>query len=1135
MILLHEGWNFDLFKRISLAYSAAANRDADQLLLKANAHGHLIPLEPIPAADGNLRLGLIIGDATRHPLIDLYFGAIMGLLDFRHVEVVLLLSGDVDVSYEPVDTIINKARLQGTVVSLGEVTPENLVEVLFTVRMQRLHGCIDLIGSAAGEIRPIMTAGVALMQTHHLNFPNPQYPVDGKGNMHMITDPVLFAPHSEQTRIGGHEGMVKISCWMPPLMPNVMDESLSRESFGLDPNKLYLVFVALNSKLDPVSAGLYVGALERTGSDVLMWILSYPELGAINFIDCMKRHKSWKPEFELRVFRGQHLPKPLHLARLAAFGTGGRGAIFLNFGLTYPAHTTLQEALCAGILAMLFLLQAAAACAQLAAASLMDCVGLGDFVARDPDHALTLVDFWSHQDQDGLRETMSRVLRREYLAQEGFWNQKRMPAELVNAFKQIAANSRLNGGKISPQHVDARLPKEFPLPTNRFPDSSDDRTAWKPLIPLDPSSELELLMEQVRNFGQFESEQLPMVYDVFCCALRNKILPTEIIGSGGFCVAWKCATERKIGHQVLKIEYHRVFVTGKDDNTYNSEIIRGVYGEAHFKMRCGRIRAVRIAETPETVGDFAHAIGLTKPRGPQCEVLVFNFRTLLSNQWADLMETEFGKFRVSGELSDKVRLIQQVVQNSLGHLNENGKISFMDVSPRNLFFDGDVRHGAGVDVDDICENHHNTIVVADLGGAAVHDTGKTSSFPQPISRRHSTAVDPMRHQRGPVGKAQPRKSGGGPKSKAPAASKRAKAVLAKSQLDHMASQEWISPPNLGFTFWSADNVMKKVQKRAEKGGGLKQLRAGTRPYKDTSVSGLSLTAQLGEHIDRFATVRVLLHYLAPVMKGESIHAWDQEARKAAVSTVAMGKFIADRMPQALRDGHPRQPLMWDRLLAYLVIGLAEWPAARDAGVTLLGLTTSLFLSTPFLDPMDDRELASGGCISAPGGPLYGKVHSKLKGKTIKPVEVSHVPGKGVGVIACVDLVEGDVAAIYVCSCVPRNDPGIDSRYAISFLGGEPAKSEPLIYVARFTPKMSVRWHIQKKKSTGPFINAPGDGQRANCKLDRTMAWDDDEDMDLGRSLKIFPVLVDACGIKKGEELAWPYDPNAGNGDSFPIN
>ena len=70
--------------------------------------------------------------------------------------------------------------------------------------------------------------------------------------------------------------------------------------------------------------------------------------------------------------------------------------------------------------------------------------------------------------------------------------------------------------------------------------------------------------------------------------------------------------------------------------------------------------------------------------------------------------------------------------------------------------------------------------------------------------------------------------------------------------------------------------------------------------------------------------------------------------------------------------------------------------------------------------------------------------------------------------------------------------------------------------------------------TFTFINAPGDGKRVNCKLERTMAWDDDEDMDMARSLKICPILVDACGIKKGEELAWPsvFPESRGRGSCF---
>jgi hypothetical protein len=563
MISFNTDYDCDLFKRISLAYSAAANMNAEKLLQKTA--GTLTPLEPIPTAHVRMRLGLLIGDATRHPLMDLYSGTLEELLEDQNVMVFLLLAGDVDTSYGPVRTLVAKAKLKGEVISMGQVTAENQADVFLNARKLRLHGCLDLIGSAAGErwLRPMVNAGLALMQCHHLNFPNPQYPVDGMGNTHMITDPVMFAPHSEQTRIGGHEGMATISCWMPPLRTNVVDANLSRESFGLDPSNLYLVFVALNSKLDPVSVDLFVGALKRTASDVYIWILSYPALGAINFIDNMKRHPSWKDEFDRRVVRGQHLPKELHLARLVAFGTGGRGAIFLNFGLTYPAHTSMQEAICAGIMAMLLLQHAAAACAQLAAASLMNCVGLGDLVANDIDHALTLVEFWSHRDQDERRMQISRDLRSEYLTQVGFWDQKRVPAEIVNVFRQIAANSRhglhRNCDKTSSKHVDARLSERFTLPTTRFRDSRDDRAPWKPLIPLEPRSMLDLLMADIRDLKKFEEVQMPMVFEILCLSLRNQRLPTKVIGVGGFCIALECISSRRTEPDVLKIEYHRVF------------------------------------------------------------------------------------------------------------------------------------------------------------------------------------------------------------------------------------------------------------------------------------------------------------------------------------------------------------------------------------------------------------------------------------------------------------------------------------------------------------------------------------------------------------------------------------------------
>jgi hypothetical protein len=1125
MLLLHSDLNCDLFKQISLAYSSSANLEAKYLLETATASGKLKPLEPIPTPETRMRLGLVIGDATRHPLIDLYFGTIKELLEIQDVAVVLLLAGDVDTSHDPVKILLEEAESKGTVVYMGHVTAENRVEVLLKAREQRLHGCLDLIGSAHGELRSVITAGVALMQCHHLNYPNPQYPVDGKGNTHMISDKVLFAPHSEQVRIGGHEGMVTVSCWMPPLVPNdsnVSDKPFSRKSFDLHPEKLYLVFVALNSKLDPGSVELFVGALQKTASDVNLWILSYPAIGAINFIDSMKRHKSWKPEFESRVARGQHLPKDLHLARLAAFGNNGRGAIFLNFCLTYPGHTTLQEAFCQGILAI-GLLPTGAACQQRAAASLMNNLGLGDFVANNENDALGLLEFLSCRDQDAMRLQMARALRGEFHRQEGFWNQKWLAAELLNGFRQIASNSRQefpNGDQVSRKHVDARLSNTFTSATDRSPDPG---RAWKRLIPLEPSSMLQLLMIEIGKHKKFDEAQMPKVFDILCLLLKNKKLPEKVIGVGGFCMAIQCASAARSESDVLKLEYHQVFITGDEDNAYNSEILRAVNGEEHFKKRIGRIRGVRIAENPETEGDFRHPLGFTKPqRGSSeiaSEVVVFNYRQFLPTQLRDSMKPEFDKFREFGELGDSVRILQQVLVNGLGQLNANGHISLMDVSPSNIFFDGD----------NILENHQNTIVLSDMGGAAVHQLpGEISRFPQPMMRRHSTAADPLKHKRVKPVRVKPNLKG----------TPRAKKILDGVTDRHIASSDLEGAPKSpaataksdpGFTFWGSDRVMRVFQKRAEKEGALNSIRQRTPPFADNAVRDLELTADLGAHIDRYAAVRIFLYYLAPKKSKESIEDWDKAARRASGSTIEMGAFIANRMSKNLQQDHPRQPLMWQRLLDFLVAGLAPWPTQ----VTLLALTTSLFLSTPFLAPEDDRNLAAGGFISAPGGPLYGDIHPKLVGKSIKSVEIRLIPGKGVGAVAGEDMAEGDVAGIYVCSCVPRNDQGIDSRYAIRCPEAEPRVSEPLIYVARFTPKMSVRWYIDRKKSTGAFFNAPSPGERVNCKLERLLGWNDDKDTDLGQALKIFPIL--ACvAIKKGKEITWPYDPNAGQGDAFPI-
>jgi len=81
--------------------------------------------------------------------------------------------------------------------------------------------------------------------------------------------------------------------------------------------------------------------------------------------------------------------------------------------------------------------------------------------------------------------------------------------------------------------------------------------------------------------------------------------------------------------------------------------------------------------------------------------------------------------------------------------------------------------------------------------------------------------------------------------------------------------------------------------------------------------------------------------------------------------------------------------------------------------------------------------------------------------------------------------------------------------------------------------MTVRWYTDEKSSCGPFVNAAWGEVTANCKLDRTLGWEDDKDRDLGRLLRIFPLIVDVPCIRKGEELFWPYNPFAVKRRSVP--
>jgi predicted O-linked N-acetylglucosamine transferase (SPINDLY family) len=1098
---MDAGFDYVLFKSISTAYSVSAQKEAMSLLKMCAEKGLEVKrLARIPNAEDRFRLGIVTGDFCMHPYLDLYSGAIHEFLDNEKVELVLLLFGFVDRTYSTVADLLKKAGSKGRVVEMGEVNASNQAEVFKKARDLELHACVDCLGSAHGSerVRAIIAARLALMQAHHLNSPFLQHPVSGWGNDFMVADPVMFPPQGNQTRLlsmDGTESMFKVSCWMNPLRPDGFDMTATRESFGLDPDKLYLVFPALNSKLDPAAIELWASVLARTADDVLLWFISYPKLGAMNIVDSLKKSRFWNEETHAqRVVIGKHLPQDRHKARLAAFANGGRGAIFLNVCFTYPGHTTGQEGVCAGLL-VISLITSKAGSIQRAAATFMHQLGLDDCVANDEDGVLALVQYWCHQDRDQIRKKLRDDLRHEFVTQTGpFFDQRRIPSEILHGFRTIAKNSlelSPDGLRLSNKPVDARL-DQFSPSLSRV----SCNTACKPLIPCEPSSQLTLIMKGVAALKMFKEEQMPMVFSILCLALENGIYPDRVIGTGGFTVAIGCLT-RSLEEGVLSLEHHPVFVKNKDKNLHNSEIARGAYAELELKTRIGRSFSVRAVENPLRTGAFSCAFGHTRPVGDKGEVVVFRYRALLRNQLRHFFQVEFDFFRKTGELRDSVRLVQQAVHVALGQLNDEAKISHLDVSPANLFIEGSP------------EDDQIYVLLPDLGGAGVHaQSGQTSCHANHMFRRHSTAANPGKHDKES-------------KKKAKNTSENTVSTGSRKQTDST------------FQFWGWGKSKAIFDQRAEKGGILKSIRKGTPPFWNTDVNGEMLTPALGQHIDLFAVVRMLLWKLAPILRDEKIEDWDSLARAAAVSTDAMGAFIASRLPANLQEGHPRQPLMWKRLLDYLVNGLQPWSSpepGQDSKLTLSKMATCLFLTMPFLAAADDRLLAGGGSIEAPGGDLYGNgIPPSLKCKPIPKVLIRLITGKGVGTVAAHQLKPGTLVGIYLSSRKPKLENSVESRFSISILG------EDYTFVARFTPEMNFRWHIDKKKSTGPFFNAPGPGEKANCTLERSNHWDDDRDKDFGQFLKIIAITVGSKTIEEGEELTLDYNPDASRNRNFPVS
>ena len=1000
--------------------------------------------------------------------------------------------------------ILIKAASKGKVVEMGELTVSNWAKTFSKAREEGLHATVDYIGSADGSklLRSILAARIAPMQVHHLNTPFPQFPVDKKGNGWIVSDSVMLLPDGELAR--SCEPIFQVSCWMNPLSSADLPMTATREMFGLDPDKLYLVFPALNSKMDRAAAEIWAAVLARTGEDVLLWFISYPQLGAINIDESMKEYHLWKDEYDKRVVIGQHLPKDLHWARLAAFANCGRGAIFLNVCLTYPAHTTAQEAICWGIL-VICLIMANAGSTQRAASTFMHQLGLGDLIANDQEGVLKLVEYLCHPEQDNLRKKLRDVLHNEFRAQTGpFFHQSRIPCEIVHGFRTIAKNSLEefpDGDQVSNKAVDARLPQFAPMPS-RLPDC---RVLQQCLTISEPSTELQLLMGQIEERRYFAERQLPLVERILRSAVQKGIIPVKVVGTGGYTVVFGCASGGYL-NGALSVEHHPVFFKPGHKNLHNSEVCRGAFAEAAFYMRIFRSDSVKVVETPISNGDYSSAFGYTRPVGDKGLVVVFRYRSLLHNQLREIFKEEFTPFLQQGELGDAVRIIMQNVHHAIGFLNDKGCISHTDISPANLFIEGSP------------EDYESTVVLADLGSAAVHPVpGQIKSHPAFSMRRNSTATDPDKHNR-------PSKRN---KKKATNDKKRS------SPSDHLSAQQ-SSKAKEGFVFWSRNNANQFYSREAEKGRLLKSLRGGTPPFRNTAVNAMMLTPALGQYIDLFAVVRMLLWLLAPCLRGELVEDWDRRAKEASVSTEAMGDFILNRMPANLQEGHPRQPLMWRRLLNYLVKGLQPWsapePGQEGAMVTLSKMTMCLFLSIPILAPADDRLLANGGCIEAPGGDLYGTgIPPSLQGKCIKKVRIQIIPGKCVGVVAGQRLISGELVGFYLASSKPRLNNGVESRYAVSILGAD------YTFVARFTPKRNVRWFVDKKKSTGPFFNAPGHGEQANCKLERELAWDDDQDTDFGHPMKLIPITVGSKDIVEGEECMIDYNPDASRGHNFPVD
>ena len=1068
---LHSHANLALFKGISSTYSVYTNSGAKKV---ARAAGVLKPFARAPEPSEIMTLAILSCNFGNHPLLHMYYRPIRTWLQNPRLKVVLIAVGNVDREYGLVQELISAVEDSetGELVEFPVINDGNLACVIKELRDRQIFAGLDLVGSASGYelVAQLIAIGYATEQMHHLNYPGAQYPKDGRGNSRMVADQITWS--DECSRVPGAEDICMVSCWMNPLTEEVsIDMTSSREQFGLIPGKLYWVFDASNSKLDPDALVMLADALSEN-PDVLIWILDSPEYGFMNIMHYMKEEKILKDSCEDRVIRGEYLPREQHLTRLSAFVNDSGGAIFPICCCSWPPHTTMQESVMLGLFPICFLDRWWGFPARVPAAVMYYC-GLGDLVAHEKGRFSQLLRHWSDPGQRQELLRVSRELRSDFRNQTGFWKPDRASDEILNAFRKLAGMQPADKPKI----LDARLDAYPPSPS-RFP---VENAGWKSQTPLDLNETVETAMKKIDALQKFRTnDQMNHVREIlWYVVITLRLYPRDVIGCGGFCMAIALVDCFGVLY-ALKLEFHKLFPRF---NLHNSEIMRSAFAEHEVGRRLRNNSAVSPAQAPNV---FKFALGHTQPDKTGLSV-AFSIREHLGETFHHSVKGWFASWRETGEFGDEVRTAFVTATFGLGTLN-SAKISLLDVSPNNLYI------------------QNNKLRITDMGCAGVFEFKANQEHRQPelVDRnRTSFSFDDVREVQA-------------------AGRRAAKSKTCKSP----------RTPQL----ITSGQVARFFQRRTEDKESLAWLRDATRPFRVAVDSDLPVNAALGAYIDRCALVRLLLWELAPVQGDEDPSAWDREV-SAIDSAAGFNAFILNRMREPLRKDHPRQPLMWERLLDFILKGLMPFVSNRqgeqDTNAKLSDLAVHRFLAMPILDPCDDRALHGGGSIVIAGGDLYGMgIPDVFIGKRIEQTLLRLSPGKGLGVFADKDMHYGDIAGIYICSRVLRSD-GVESRFSVSCIGvGE----DLYYYESRFTSTMTVRFYTDKKRSCGPFVNGAWSGLEgtANCKLDRTNGWDD-QDQDLGRALKIFPLIVDKReGIKKGEELLWKYDPHQGRGRQFPI-